>query len=256
MEDPNLLAFPARDEMGRKVRSCFIPQPGNKFVSVDFSQLEPRIVAALSRDPKLLKIYEGTDGDIYTGCAKDLGISRTAAKILTLGMLYGMTAKRLQSQLQIVGTHTELDACEALIDTWFATYEGVETLVHRVVHHAQECGGWAYTEGGRGRFLPGLFIDGRGYPAEMMREEANRQAFNHLVQGTGMEQLKHAMLRADEACPEYPMVLAIHDEVIFEVPSDDDEAEERLATAMYTEFYGVPLITKSTVGDDWGSLKS
>ena len=88
-EDPNLLAFPSRTELGKKVRSCFVARPGYRMVSVDFCQLEPRIVAGLSGDPKLLRIF-AEDRDLYTEIATEIGVERQTAKILTLGILYGM----------------------------------------------------------------------------------------------------------------------------------------------------------------------
>ena len=253
-EDPNLLAFPSRDEMGRKVRSCFMARPYRRLVSIDFSQLEPRIVAALSQDPKLLAIYR--DGrDLYDEIAADLSIKRQAAKIVTLGVLYGMAAKRLMEQLQLAGMSYTQEFCEALIAKWFDTYIGVKDLVARVISEAKEKDGWVYTTGGRGRYLPGLFLDGWGWPSATLREEAERQAFNHVIQGTGMEQLREAMLRVKDY-PYANLLLAIHDELLFEVPmvGAEDHASA-LAARVTAVFQGVKLATSTSIADDWGSLK-
>lgn len=260
-EDPNLLAFPSRDEMGKKVRSCFVARPGYKFVSADYSQLEPRIVAGLSGDPKLLKIY-GEDRDLYSEIAAELMITRLVAKILTLGILYGMSAQRLFEQLQLAGCFTgnaptySLEACADLIHLWFDTYERVKLLVADTIREAKQAGGWAHTAMRRGRYLPGLFLTGNGWPNGKLREEAERQAFNHRIQGTGMEMLKRAMLRVDErVLPEVHPLLAIHDELIYEVPRAGAFAAPAIAGHMTAVFEGVTLKVSTSVADDWGSLK-
>jgi len=261
MEDPNLLAFPSREEMGRKVRDCFIARPGYRMLSCDFSQLEPRMTAALSQDSKLLHIFSsGTD--LYDGVKADLGVpSRQVAKTLTLGILYGMMAQRLFEQLVLAGCGTnasptyDLEACENLIRLWFNTYPGVKVLVNQTAARARQADGWAYTEGGRDRFLPALFLEGRGWPAEKLREEAERQAFNHLVQGTSTERVKHGMLRVNGFTKVYPLLM-IYDELVCEAP--EDEAEECAATVaalLYEKYRDVELKTTWVVGDSWGQLK-
>lgn len=261
-EDPNLLAFPSRDEMGKKVRSCFIARPGYKMVSADYSQLEPRIVAALSGDPKLLRIY-AENRDLYTEIASDLNVTRTAAKVLTLGILYGMGEHRLYEQLLLSGcrnddgspTYDE-HSCGTLIEKWFNTYPGVRKLVDATINKARASNGWAFTHGFRGRFLPGLFLEGRYWPNAKLREEAERQCFNHLVQGSGMEQLKMAMVRVDQAAmPDVHGLLAIHDELIYEVPEESVFAAPAIAEKMACTFEGVELKVSVSEAGDWGSLK-
>ena len=261
-ENPNLLAFPSRTEMGKKVRACFVARPGYRMVSVDYSQLEPRIAAALSQDEKLLKVYaEGRD--LYTEVGADLGVSRTVAKTLTLGTFYGMGGMKLFESLVAAGVVQgnppvplfDLEACEGLLKRWFEVYTGVKRLVQGTVAKARECGGWAYTVGGRGRLLPGLFLTGQGWPCGKLREEAERQCFNHLIQGTGMEMLREAMLRVDSVCPSVHPLLAIHDEMVYEMLAKDEAGAQDVATLMATEFQGVELKTSYTVGDTWGSLK-
>ena len=259
-EDPNLLAFPSRDEMGKKVRECFVARPGYRLLSCDFSQLEPRIVAALSKDKKLLEIFRA-GRDLYTEVATDLGVSRQVAKIVTLGVLYGMGGRRLFEQLILAGCGTtasptyDEEACENLIRNWFNTYTGVKALVRVTVAEARKQGGWASTDGGRGRFLPALFIEGRGWPAGKLREEAERQAFNHLIQGTATERMKHAMLRVDGLAEVYPLLM-IHDELVCEAPADSaEDCAATVAALMVEKFQGVTLKTTHVVGDTWGSLK-
>ena len=255
-EDPNLLAFPSRDEMGKEVRKCFVAREGYSFVSVDFSQLEPRLVAAISGDPKLIEIF-ATGRDLYSEIAAALGVPRQAAKIVTLGVLYGMGAKRLMEQLALAGIVKTEQECEAIIHAWFDAYPAVKALVRDVIRVAKGQGGWATTQERRRRFLPALFLTGDRWPNAKLREEAERQAFNHLIQGTGMEQLKRAMIRVrDVAYRDVHPTLAIHDEMIYEVPaSQAPEIAERLGSIMSCEYGDVTLKTSFSVGQTWGSLK-
>lgn len=265
-ENPNLLAFPSRDAMGKKIRSCFVARPGHVMVSADYSQLEPRLVTAFSGDPKLLSVYDN-DKDLYDSVAADLGIIRQAAKIVTLGVFYGMEKKRLHEQLMLAGCVEgnpprpifDEEACGAMIQRWFSTYAQVKSLVNEVVRKAKQNGGWATTAGGRGRFLPALFIDGHGWPAEKLRQEAERQAFNHLIQGSGMEELKRAMNRVDQNVPDFHMLLAIHDELLGEVEEKHrDKIGEWLKGSMEVTVRDkgrVRLKTSCSIADDWGGTK-
>jgi DNA polymerase I-like protein with 3'-5' exonuclease and polymerase domains len=111
--------------------------------------------------------------------------------------------------------------------------------------------------GGRGRLLPGLFLEGHRWPSSKLREEAERQAFNHLIQGTGMEELRKAMLRIDGLyADDIWALLAIHDELIYEVPEGSAELDAAMiADHVSVEFKGVRLKVTHSVGSDWGSLK-
>lgn len=218
------------------------------------------MTAALSQDPKLLAIFR--DGrDLYTEVAADLGVPRQVAKIITLGTLYGMGSSRLFEQLILAGCGTnasptyDMEACAALLDSWFETYAGVKTLVAQTVTAAKANGGWAKTMGGRGRYLPALFIPGARWPESKLREEAERQAFNHLIQGTCSERMKMAMLRVDGLAEVHPL-LQVYDELICEVPEEYAEDCAATVAALMEETYaGVRLKSSWTVGDDWGQLK-
>lgn len=273
MEDPNLLAFPARDEMGRAVRQCFVARPGTRLIGVDYAQIEPRIVAALSQDVGLLEVY-GADRDLYTETARKLFHledqkvdplrHRLPAKTTTLGVLYGIGPQKLYEELQRVGCGEgdplvpffDLEGCERLIDAWFATYPRVADLARRTVQEARQQDGWVYTVGGRGRFLPGLFLTERRWPHTWLREESERQAFNHVVQGTAQEIMKEAMLRVDQAGLPFEPLLQIHDELIGETPvAAVQETASRITSTMECDFRGVRLKAKATVADNWGDLK-
>lgn len=275
-DSPNLMAFPTRDEIGREMRRCFIADPGYTYFSIDFSQIEPRLAAAISKDPELLAVYhEGRD--LYSEVASALfGIPvppnwktnvewlkkyRLPAKIITLGVFYGMGARKLYEELLRQGCGTpeaprfDIEACEALLQKWFETYAGVAALVDQTLAEARRAGGWASTALGRRRFLPALFLPGMRYPESKLREEAERQVFNHLIQGTAQEQMKFAMLRVWPAAQrrEFEPLLQIHDELVGQTLFP--ETVKALATTMQTVYDGVDLLTEWTTGSSWGDVK-
>ena len=256
-EKPNLLAFPARDEIGLEVRKCFIAREGFKMVSCDFSQIEPRIVAWLSGDTRLLEIFTN-NVDLYSSVATDLGVTRPTAKLVTLGVLYGMSPMRLQSQLKMVSIEKSVEFCASLINQWFASYPKVRQLMTDTIRQAKQEAGWASTNEGRKRFLPGLFLQGNRWPNRNMREEAERQAFNHLIQGSAQEQMKRAMLRVDRKVSSALPLLQVHDEMVYEVPEKSRETlSQMISQTMATSLICPPvdLKTAAVIGDSWGDLK-
>lgn len=278
MEDPNLLAFPTRDAWGKRVRDCFVARPGHLLISVDFSQIEPRVAAALSGDPALREVF-ASGRDLYADMARRIfrehhpdaaykteplkTLKRQPAKIILLGcVLYGMQAPLLYDELVKWGCGTpsepfySIEACEDFVRRRFEPYPLVGRLVQETARLARAADGWAETRGGRRRFLPALLCDGHRWPAEKLREEAERQAFNHLIQGTAQEIMKEAMLRADGAISGADPLLQIYDEMVYEIPgSVADERAALLADRMATSLEGVRIETSWSVGDSWGALK-
>lgn len=291
-EDPNLLAFPTRDKYGKRVRECFVARPGHRLVSVDFSQIEPRVAAALSQDTALLEVFR-SGRDLYADMARRVfrlpdhdamfkleplyTRCRQPAKIIFLGcVLYGMQAELLHDELIKFGCGTAADpfyplrhdedcvckgagpcpvfTCEDFVRHRFEPYPAVGRLVEETARLARAADGWAETRGGRRRFLPALLIDGHRWPAAKLREEAERMAFNHLVQGTAQELMKEAMLRVDGMAP-FPL-LQIYDEMVYEVEASfADEVAPALAATMATCLDGVEIATAYSVADSWGNLK-
>jgi DNA polymerase-1 len=269
-EDPNLMAFPARDPIGLKVRECFVADPGHVMFSVDYSQIEPRLVAALSGDNTLMAVYkEGRD--IYEETARGLFEvqvvdkikHRLPAKVVTLGVFYGMGAGTLFESLIQSGCGTvanprfDKEACEQLIRKWFQTYPGVAKYVDEVCRLARRNNGLVLTGGRRPRLLPGLFLDMSRWPQSMLREEAERQAFNHKVQGTAQEYTKRGMIAADKAVGFDPL-LQIHDELVGQIEEEAIEAVPMIAEAMeHVDILGTNLClpTEFVTGPNWASLK-
>ena len=275
-DSPNLMAFPARDDWGRALRACFVADSGYTMFSIDYSQIEMRNMAALSQDPELLRIFR-EDRDIYAETVPALfGVPvppdwkdnsewkaayRMPSKVVTLAVGYGIQGRSLFEQLLLWGCGTPdkprfpLEACDPLIDRWFAHYSGARERMWKVCSIARAAGGWVETELGRRRFLPALFYTGRRYPQSKMRAEAERQAFNHEVQGTSQEDMKRGMLavwpRAEAG--DFEPLLQIHDELVGQVRDPDVVPE--LAAAMVAERGGVVMKTEWTTGVNWSELK-
>ena len=270
-DSPNLMAFPVRDDWGKALRACFVADPGYTMFSVDYSQIEMRNAAAFSQDPALLTIYR-EERDIYTETACALfGVEaedtpewrttyRLPAKIVTLGVMYGIGDQKLFEEMLRWGCGTPMqprfsvEECCALRTRWFLRYEGVRALVARTCAEARAAGGWATTELGRRRFLPALLYTGRRYPQSKMREESERQAFNHLIQGTSQEDMKRGMLavRPRAEAGDFEPLLQIHDELVGQTRNPDVVPE--LAATMVAKRGGVVLKTEWATGANWSEL--
>jgi DNA polymerase-1 len=192
---------------------------------------------------------------------------RQPAKIILLGcVLYGMGPELLYDELVKFGCGTpgepfyDVAACEDFVRRRFEPYPGVGELYRETVRAARAADGVARTQGGRERFLPALLVEGQRWPAAKLREESERQAFNHLIQGTAQEVMKEAMLRVDghiarQGWRVYPL-LQIYDELIFEVEiAGHSGVAAMLADIMATQMQGVGIETTSSVADSWGALK-
>jgi uracil-DNA glycosylase family 4 len=257
--DPNLMAIPIRSARGNMIRKGFIPAPGKCFVGVDLSQIEMRILAHLSQDPNLIKLFvEGLDfhsataafmwrvsmeeidaehdidkfekkyGRKWDGPAPDPnkagGASRrSSGKNVSFGIVYGVTAKGLQAQVKSK-THQEWseDECQRMIDSWLEeAYSRVKVYMERQKSLARDKG-FVQTLLGRRRYLPGVHST-----VPRIREEAYRQAINMPVQGSASEVIKLAEKKIlADVLPklwgrkiEVEPVLQIHDELVFEVES-------------------------------------
>lgn len=286
-ERPNLLAFPSRvsnqpgmsyTRFGKRVKDAFIARPGFKLISCDYSQIEPRIAAALSKDPGLMDVYL-QKRDIYADMARRIfrmtetdaqfkadplkTTHRQPAKIILLGcVLYGMGPDSLYEDFIKFGCGTpskpnfDMAACEDFVRRRFEPYPMVGALVERCVREAATRGGVAITYGGRTRALPALLLDGRTWPASSMRAEAERQCFNHLIQGTAQEKMKEGMIRVEQSrLPVYPL-LQIYDELVLEVrESEAPQVLPDLIRAMSSHFEGIDIVASGSVADSWGALK-
>ena len=220
--EPNLQNIPARTAEGRRIREAFIAPPGHLLISADYSQIELRIMAHLSDDAGLLKAF-AEDRDIHTATAAEVfGVpldavdaeQRRMAKVINFGLIYGMSAFGLASQLNL-----ERSAAQAYIDRYFARYPGVADYMQRTRETARQQG-YVETVFGRRLYLPEI-----NSKNPQRRQGAERAAINAPMQGTAADLIKLAMIavqnRLDSAKLKSRLILQVHDELILEVPEDE-----------------------------------
>jgi len=254
--DPNLQNIPIRTEIGRRIRKGFVAGEGRRLVVADYSQIELRVLAHLSGDENLQRIFrEGRD--IHTQTAAwmfglDAGdvdsFQRRAAKTINFGVLYGMSAHRLSRELGI-----DYGEAQAFIDRYFDSYPGVRAFMERVLAEARERG-YVETLFGRRRHVPELLSKARN-----VREAAERVAFNMPVQGTAADLIKLAMVKLAPRLEPLgaALLLQVHDELVVEAPEDRTEAVAGVVrdTMEHAWELDVPLAVDVGVGRDWLEAK-
>lgn len=232
-DHPNLQNIPVRSETGMLVRQAFVAAEGCTFIVADYSQIELRILAHMSRDEGLLAAFLTADADVHTATAasvfsvKPTDVTteqRRRAKAINFGLLYGMEAFGLAERLEI----SREEAAEH-IETYFNKFPAVQAFMKSIVDAAKTTG---YTETvfGRRRYLPELRSDNW-----RMRQMGERMALNAPVQGTAADVIKLAMLRVEErlASTGARQLLQIHDELVIESPvGEREEVTQILVEAM------------------------
>ena len=252
--DPNLQNIPIRTPEGRRVREAFIAPPGHVLMSADYSQIELRIMAHISEDPALLRAFErgldvhkATASEVFGTPADEVSSEqRRYAKVINFGLIYGMGAFGLASNLGI-----EQKAAKDFIDKYFARFAGVKRYMDetRVKARAQ---GYVETVFGRRLWLPEI-NSGNG----PRKAGAERQAINAPMQGTAADLIKLAMLAVQEALDRERratrMVMQVHDELVLEVPQSElDWAREAVPRLMAgVAQLKVPLLAEVGVGPNW-----
>ncbi len=246
--DPNLQNIPIRTEIGRQIRKAFIAEKGKQLVSIDYSQIELRIVAELAKDKALIKIFkEGRD--IHQEVADTLGVDRRVGKTLNFAVLYGQGPYSTAGQLGI-----SMNQAREYIDRYFKTYAGVRRFLDDVLKLAKREG---YVESlfSRRRYIPE--INSSNFA---VRAGAERIAMNMPIQGTAADLMKMAMINIVDAeiLPSHQaeMLLQVHDELVFEVPTTEVETFSQKAKQIMetvTEL-SVPLVAEVKIGDNWGEM--
>ncbi|AUX27310.1 DNA polymerase I [Sorangium cellulosum] len=250
-QDPNLQNIPIRTELGRMIRRAFVAPPGSVIVSADYSQIELRVLAHLSRDPVLVDAFRaGQDVHVRTAMeifgVDEAGVTdemRRRSKTINFGVIYGMGEAALAKRLDI----SRAEAAR-FIDAYFSRYRGVHEFMERTMADARRSES-VRTLLGRRRLLPDLRSSDR-----MRRAQAERIAQNTPIQGTAADLLKLAMVRVPRpVVPGARMVLTVHDELAFEVPVEAvDEAKARIREAMESVFpLDVPLVVDIGHGPTW-----
>jgi DNA polymerase I len=253
--DPNLQNIPIRTDLGRRIREGFVVGPGYEtLLTADYSQIELRIMADLSRDEALLAAFESGHDFHAATASRVFGVEptdvsaeqRAKIKAMNYGLAYGLSAFGLSGQLRIA-----VDEARGLMDDYFEEFGGVRDYLQSIVAQAR-LDGYTSTIMGRRRYLPDLTSDNR-----QRREMAERMALNAPIQGSAADVIKVAMLRVRAALSaaglRSRMLLQVHDELIFEVaPGELD-----VLTALVTTEMGaatslrVPLAVSTGTGRSW-----
>ena len=256
---PNLQAIPIRTELGREIRSAFVAEPGFRLLSADYSQVELRILAHVSGEPKLREAFAAGE-DIHAATAAEvLGKERSeltkdernVAKMVNFGIIYGISAFGLSENLSI-----PREDAQTYIDTYLARFPHVQDFFQRTIEQAER-DGHATTLFGRRRPVPELKARNR-----QTRGFGERLAVNFVMQGTAADVIKAAMVsihrRLREEGRAARLVLQVHDELLLEVPEVETSAVRDLVREEMCGAYPLdpPLAVDVGVGDDWNEAKA
>lgn len=257
--DPDLQRTPVRTPEGKRIRQCFIAPPGMKLVSADWSQIELRILAHVSGDPRLVEAF-ARSADVHRETAARLfhttpaevtSEQRNVGKTVNFATIYGQGANALG---QILGIAKK--EAQAYIDGYFEAYAGVRTWLDRTIADAEQAG-FVTTLLGRKRYIAELHSR-----AAMDHQAGQRIAANTPIQGSAADLCKLAMLHIDRALGEAGlrarMLLQVHDELVFEVPEAEVDAVVTLVRHHMSTAYAlaVPLVVDVGVGRSWAEAKS
>lgn len=252
--DPNLQNIPVRGEDGKEIRKCFIPEPGCQFFSADYSQIELRVMAHLSGDENMIRVFtEGHDlhaataATIYKKSIEEVSRDeRTKSKRANFGIIYGITVFGLAERLDI-----SRDEAKQLIDGFFETFPQVHEYMEQSKQFAREHG-YAETLFHRRRYLPDI----NSHNATV-RGFAERNAINAPIQGSAADIIKVAMIRIYQRMKaeglKSKLLLQVHDELNFSVvPEEHDRVEALVLEEMQRAYpLRVPLVADCGWGDNW-----
>jgi DNA polymerase-1 len=257
--NPNLQAIPIRTELGREIRSAFVAEPGHKLVSADYSQIELRILAHVSGEPKLRAAFERGE-DIHTATAAEvLGVDpakltkgeRSIAKMINFGIVYGISAFGLSENLEI-----PREQAQEYIDAYLARFPHVQDFIARTIEEAAR-DGYVTSLLGRRRPVPEIRASNR-----QTRSLGERLAVNFVMQGSNADIIKVAMIRIrgrlrDEG-RSARLVLQVHDELLLEAPDAEVAAVKAIVREEMCGAYELdpPLAVDVDSGADWHEAKS
>jgi len=257
--NPNLQSIPIRTELGREIRSAFVAEPGHRLLSADYSQIELRILAHVSGEPRLRDAFLRGE-DIHTATAAEvLGKDpatltkdeRNVAKMINFGIVYGISAFGLSENLDI-----PKDQAQAYIDAYLSRFPLVQAFIARTIAQSAE-DGYATSLLGRRRPVPELRASNR-----QTRGFGERVAVNFVMQGSNADLIKVAMVaihrRLRDEGRGARLVLQVHDELLLEVPETEVSAVRDLVREEMVGAYPLdpPLAVDVGIGDDWAEAKS
>lgn len=265
--NPNLQNIPVKTDLGREIRKAFMADEGFELLSADYSQIELRVVAALSQDKNMIRAFEGNQDIHILTAAEIFGVKpaqvtsamRQAAKVLNFGVIYGMS---IHGFAQAAGV--DFEKAKIFIEKYFKEFSGVARYIEKTKREAAQ-NGYVQTLFGRKRFIPEI-----NSSAWNLRAAAERMAINMPIQGTAADLIKMAMVQVanrllhiakskdDKPSAISPkLLLQVHDELVFEVP----EKEVRRTAVEIKEIMEntyklvVPLKLEIEVGDNWGQME-
>ncbi len=256
--NPNLQNIPIRTEEGRRVRKGFIAAPGNVLLSVDYSQIELRIVAHMAEDEAMLAAFRAGQDIHATTAAAIYGVPlgkvtkemRRHAKAINFGLIYGMSAFGLTRT-----TDLTLAEAEDFVKAYFQQFPGVKKYLDGIRKQAAK-DGYVETLLGRRRYFPAL----KSGTNPQLRNREEREAINAPVQGTAADIMKIAMLKIPPALEAAGlhgmMLLQVHDELVLEVPRQELEETARNVQETMANAYplSIPLSTEARWGANWGEM--
>ncbi|HMD87979.1 MAG TPA: DNA polymerase I [Anaerolineaceae bacterium] len=257
--DPNLQNIPTRTELGRRVRQGFVSGPQALLLSVDYSQIELRIVADMSGDQAMLAAFRANE-DIHAATAAAIynqpldqvsKEQRRHAKAINFGLIYGMSAFGLSRT-----TDLTLAESEDFVKAYFLKFPGVKSYLDGMRKLAARQG-YVETLLGRRRYFPNL----RGQSNQNLRNREEREAINAPIQGTAADIIKLAMIRLPAALAaenlQSRLILQVHDELVLECPRDELLDAARVVQSVMENAYplSIPLLTEARWGENWGNLQ-
>ena len=252
--EPNLQNIPIKTAEGRRIREAFVPEKGNVLISADYSQIELRIMAHLSKDKNLTNAFNA-DLDVHSATAAEVfGVSlesvtedqRRSAKAINFGLMYGMSAFGLTRQLDIPRAEAQ-----KYLDTYFERYTGVKDYMANTKAQAKED---MYVETLMGRRL---YLNEINAANGLRRQAAERAAINAPLQGSAADIIKKAMIDINgflkKEIPETKMIMQVHDELIFETPEKSADDVLNLMKNMMEAAVklDIPLIADAAIGKNW-----
>lgn len=256
--NPNLQNIPIRTETGRRVRNGFIADEGNVLLSVDYSQIELRIVAHMAQDEAMLAAFRAGE-DIHATTAAaiyDIGLDKVTkdmrrhAKAINFGLIYGMSAFGLTRTTELT-----LAEAEDFVKAYFRKFPGIKKYLDGIRRQAAEIG-YVETLLGRRRYFPAL----QGKSNVQMKNREEREAINAPIQGTAADIMKIAMIQIPPAIKsaglKAKMLLQVHDELVLECPDKETQKTAKVVQDTMANAYpmSIPLETEARAGANWGEM--
>ena len=253
--NPNLQNIPIRTDRGQEIRKAFIPRDENHLLmAADYSQIELRIIAALSKDPAMVKAFQNNEDIHVATAARVFDVTkeevtreqRSNAKTVNFGIIYGVSAFGLSQQ-----TNLNRSESKELIDTYYASYPQLKQYIADQINFARE-NGYVATVLGRRRYLKDINSQN-----SVVRGAAERNAINAPIQGSAADIIKLAMIKIHQKIKaenwQSKMLLQVHDELVFDVlKSEKDSFKEMVKMEMENAFdVGLPLLVDIGFGKNW-----